>query len=239
MDEFEETPQRKRRTFEHVLEDLSENFLERKVLKRGHVLRRPKRDYGVDVTMFHYADNGEIETKDYSGWIYGAEKDKNWTKKIKGGKTYPFPNPLRQNYRHQCSLIEFLKIRCPEVGLSKTDINTRVFSNVFFGPNAEVKTPEKLPEGISGSVKFIKSKKMELFSSFEVEQMFNAIRDGKLPNGLLSGIATHRKHVASLNERHNRKAGEPCPHCGERLVVTKAWFSSASIRGFFLFRRKL
>ena len=61
MDEFEETPQRKRRTFEHVLEDLSENFLERKVLKRGHVLQRPKRDYGVDVTMFHYADNGEIE----------------------------------------------------------------------------------------------------------------------------------------------------------------------------------
>ncbi len=44
-----------------VLEDLSENFLERKVLKRGHVLQRPKRDYGVDVTMFHYADNGEIE----------------------------------------------------------------------------------------------------------------------------------------------------------------------------------
>ena len=73
MDEFEETPQRKRRTFEHVLEDLSENFLERKVLKRGHVLRRPKRDYGVDVTMFHYADNGEIEIKDYSGWIYGAK----------------------------------------------------------------------------------------------------------------------------------------------------------------------
>ena len=45
-------PRRKRRTREHVVEDLSENHLERKVLLRGHVLRRPERDYGVDVTIF-------------------------------------------------------------------------------------------------------------------------------------------------------------------------------------------
>lgn len=57
----EESPRRKRRTREHVIEDLSENHLERMVLLRGHVLRRPERDYGVDVTMFHFADNGTIE----------------------------------------------------------------------------------------------------------------------------------------------------------------------------------
>ena len=54
-------PRRKRRTREHVIEDLSENYLERKVLLKGHLLRRPERDYGVDVTMFHFDDNGEIE----------------------------------------------------------------------------------------------------------------------------------------------------------------------------------
>ena len=56
------SPQRKRRTCEHVLEDLSENHLERLVLLTGHVLRRPKRDYGVDVTMFHFAKDGAIES---------------------------------------------------------------------------------------------------------------------------------------------------------------------------------
>lgn len=63
MGEFEDNnpPQRKRRTREHVLEDLSENYLERQVLLKGHLLRRPKRDYGVDVTMFHFADDGAIE----------------------------------------------------------------------------------------------------------------------------------------------------------------------------------
>jgi len=54
-------PIRKRRTREHVLEDLSENYLEKKVLLNGHLLRRPVRDYGVDVTMFHFGSSGEIE----------------------------------------------------------------------------------------------------------------------------------------------------------------------------------
>ena len=52
---------RKRRTREHVIEDLSENYLEAMVLNSGHLLRRPSRDYGVDVTMFHFSPSGELE----------------------------------------------------------------------------------------------------------------------------------------------------------------------------------
>ena len=55
------SPQRKRRTREHVIEDLSENHPERVVLLKGHLLRRPERDYGVDVTMFHFGDDGTVE----------------------------------------------------------------------------------------------------------------------------------------------------------------------------------
>jgi len=52
---------RKRRTRAHIAEDLSENYLERLVLNAGHLLRRPSRDYGVDVSMFHFSKNGELE----------------------------------------------------------------------------------------------------------------------------------------------------------------------------------
>jgi len=162
-----------------------------------------------------------IETKNVSGEIYGSEKDRTWTKKIEGGRTYQFQNPLRQNYRHQCSLIEFLNLRCPGIGLSKADINSRIFSNVFFGPKAEVKTLDKLPDGVSGSVWFIKSKTDVVFTDLQVDQMVGAVRDGKLPNGLVSGISTRKKHIESLNERHNRTAGDPCPRCGEELVTRK------------------
>ena len=61
QEDRERGPKRKRRTREHVIEDLSENHLEKMVLLRGHILRRPARDYGVDVTMFHFAGDGQIE----------------------------------------------------------------------------------------------------------------------------------------------------------------------------------
>ena len=52
---------RKVRTREHVIADLSYNFLERKVLQRGHWLDAPYNDYGVDAIMFHHNESGEIE----------------------------------------------------------------------------------------------------------------------------------------------------------------------------------
>jgi hypothetical protein len=54
--------QRKRRTREHVIEEMGLNFLERQVLRRGHQLQRfQQREYGWDATMFHFAANGEVE----------------------------------------------------------------------------------------------------------------------------------------------------------------------------------
>lgn len=51
------------RTREHVIEEMSLNFLERKVLERGHQLvPATKREYGFDATMFHFSpETGQIE----------------------------------------------------------------------------------------------------------------------------------------------------------------------------------
>jgi hypothetical protein len=65
---------RKRRTRQHVLEDLSENHLEHKVLLCGHVLRRPERDYGVDVTMFHFDQQGRIENGEVRFQLKATDK---------------------------------------------------------------------------------------------------------------------------------------------------------------------
>jgi hypothetical protein len=54
-------PERKVRTTEHVIADLSYNFLEWKVLQRGHWLDSPRNDYGIDATMFHHNERGEVE----------------------------------------------------------------------------------------------------------------------------------------------------------------------------------
>lgn len=41
-----------------------------------------------------------IETKKYSGWIFGDPKLPKWTKTTRRGEKYPFQNPLHQNYKH-------------------------------------------------------------------------------------------------------------------------------------------
>lgn len=89
MSEYDDSdsPRRKRRTREHVIEDLSENHLERKVLLEGHLLRRPERDYGVDVTMFHFGDDGEIE----NGEVRFQLKATDHLKLIRQGTVISFP----------------------------------------------------------------------------------------------------------------------------------------------------
>jgi hypothetical protein len=53
---------RKRRTREHVIADLSVNHVERHVLLCGFTVERRRHDYGFDLFMNTYDQNGEIES---------------------------------------------------------------------------------------------------------------------------------------------------------------------------------
>jgi hypothetical protein len=53
--------QRKRRTREHIIADLSVNHVERQALLCGYSVERHTHDYGIDLVLFTYDGNGEIE----------------------------------------------------------------------------------------------------------------------------------------------------------------------------------
>jgi hypothetical protein len=53
--------QRKRRTREHVIADLSVNHVERHALLSGCTVERMVHDYGIDLLLFTYNPVGEIE----------------------------------------------------------------------------------------------------------------------------------------------------------------------------------
>jgi hypothetical protein len=55
------TDRKKTRTREHVLADLGVNFVERQVLLRGWSVERFEHDYGVDLFLCTYSEQGEIE----------------------------------------------------------------------------------------------------------------------------------------------------------------------------------
>jgi len=52
---------RKRRTRQHIIADLSVNFVERLILRQGHVAERIAFDYGYDLTLRTFTDSGEVE----------------------------------------------------------------------------------------------------------------------------------------------------------------------------------
>lgn len=70
-----------------------------------------------------------IETKNYQGWIYGGENQRQWTQQIYRRKQR-FQNPLHQNLLHVRALMNFLQL--PE---------SAFHSVIFFIGNAEFKTP--------------------------------------------------------------------------------------------------
>ena len=79
-------PKRKVRTREHVIADLSYNYLKRFGLNRGHWLDAPNNDYGIDAIMFHHNAVGEIENGEVRFQLKATDGidlsgDENWIPK--------------------------------------------------------------------------------------------------------------------------------------------------------------
>ncbi len=71
-----------------------------------------------------------IETKNYSGWIFGDEKSKEWTQVLYRVKNR-FQNPIRQNYLHVKAIEELFDFIPKE----------HIHSAIIFSGDGEFKTP--------------------------------------------------------------------------------------------------
>ena len=96
-----------------------------------------------------------IETKNYKGWIFGNEKQRQWTQAFPNGSKYKFQNPLHQNYLHIKTLADLLALDM-----------SYFHSMIAFIGECELKTREELPEQVltSGMVSYIKRKQDEILS---------------------------------------------------------------------------
>lgn len=62
----------------------------------------------IDLLMIHETGLYVVESKNYSGWIFGDEKQKEWTQVLAGGKKkIRFYNPIWQNAGHVKALRTF------------------------------------------------------------------------------------------------------------------------------------
>ncbi|TCB42729.1 NERD domain-containing protein [Acinetobacter terrestris] len=140
-----------------------------------HILLSP---YGIFI----------IETKNYTGWIFGSERQKMWTQKI-FKKSYKFQNPLHQNYKHQKVLEQIIAdIITPEY----------LHSIVVFMPDCEFKTdmPINVFRGAAW-VDYVKNFKAEVIPAMKLKRIQLRIEKEVLEKSW----KTNRIHVENLKQR--------------------------------------
>lgn len=100
-----------------------------KILSNIYIPREDGTTTEIDLLMLNKYGIYVFESKNYSGWIFGDEKNKNWTQSLKGGKKNKFFNPVLQNKAHISALVKFI---------SEIDSNY-FYSYIVFSERCELK----------------------------------------------------------------------------------------------------
>ena len=128
-----------------------------------------------------------VETQASQGWIFGSERDAQWTQTIYRKKSR-FQNPLRQNYRHTETLAKL------------TGIPRDLFiSLVAFSGEAEFKTP--MPPTVVKIAQLTDTIRSYTQPRIQDEQVPDVVEAIKAWAGTVDATA-RRNHVQNLKKRH-------------------------------------
>ena len=143
-----------------------------------------------------------------AGWIFGSEREREWTQVFPGGQRYKFQNPLRQNYGH---------VRAMEETLAGIALPREVVRSVIvFVGKAKLKRemPENVTVGFDGA-RYIRSFRNRVLSEGKVAEICSVIEDEAV-------TSTGRQHVRNLRLRRSGAIPRRCPRCGQRMVLRTA-----------------
>ncbi|PKM64684.1 MAG: hypothetical protein CVU96_01580 [Firmicutes bacterium HGW-Firmicutes-20] len=128
----------------------------------------PTEDGTTEIDVLYIAPSGiyVIESKNYSGWIFGDEKARNWTAVIYKTKN-KFLNPIWQNKKH----IKYL---------SKVLVDVQLRSLIVFSERCELKRVN-VEEGLvikRGKLKklILKESEKVIFSDQEIDEFYNKLK---------------------------------------------------------------
>jgi restriction system protein len=145
-----------------------------------------------------------VETKNYTGWIFGSEHQPTWTQKIYK-TTNKFQNPLRQNYKH-------LKALEAALDISIDKLHSVI---VFVGGNT-FKTD--MPANVTyagGYIRYIKSFTSPVITDAELQKALSLIQTKRLK----PSFKTNQEHVKNVQARLDPTAAKLCPKCGSDMLL--------------------
>lgn len=148
----------------------------------------------IDMIMFCQKGIYVIENKNYSGWIFGDEKSKNWCEILKG-KKYFFYNPIKQNKSHIKNLEKQLQVG-----------DDKYVSLITFNANANLKKVSTESSGIyvvgyKQLKKFMKKQtdKPDILIDEEIENIYQQL----LPGTKLSD-EEKQEHVNRIKQQYKK-----------------------------------
>lgn len=183
----------------------------------------------IDILMLHSSGIYVIESKNYSGWIFGNEKHKTWTQVLPRGRGRSskehFLNPIMQNKMHIKWLKSFL-----------ADEKFPIFSIIVFSERCTLKQVDIFsPDSqvikrhdVAHTISQIDRNSVAKLSSDDIEQIYKML----YPFTQVSAT-TKKEHIETIqnrdnlssdvppaedNESLNQEAGMLCPRCGSALV---------------------
>lgn len=152
------------------LEKLSD---QNKLLTNLYIPRDDGTTTEVDLVMISPTGIYVFESKNYSGWIFGDEKNKNWTQTLENGQKNRFYNPIWQNKAHINALKTVLNLnddafksyiifseRCTLKKINVTSSNVKVIKR------------DQLIKNVKKDIKALP----EIFTSDEVNKIYSSLQ---------------------------------------------------------------
>lgn len=160
----------------------------------------------IDHILINSAGIFVLETKNYSGRIYGQESQLQWTQTLAYGKVKnKLYNPIKQNTTHILRLKELIKDEIP------------FYSLIVF---------------VQGNTKYIQSN--NVFNCFQIKEyiaqqpafQWTSEDMKKIYNELLTikntSTITNKEHIQNINTMLNNIENDICPRCGGTLKIRKS-----------------
>ena len=160
-----------------------------------HNVTLPTADGGstqIDHLIFSPYGVFVLETKNLKGWIFGSERQAEWTQKIHPNHSQKFQNPLRQNYLHTQTVRAVLGLPADQV-----------HSVVAFVGESQFKT-DMPPQVLQGQafIGYILQFQQQIWGPEEMQGLIDTLEQHRLA----TTRATDQAHVAQVQQRRARKA---------------------------------
>ncbi len=171
----------------------------------------------IDVVYITQKGLFVIESKNYSGFIFGNERQKYWTSTLYAGKNwldfkkvdkYRFYNPIWQNKGHLNALWNYCG-------------NIKAFSIIAFGENCELKDITWESQNVvicyyselKKCVKSIWNSAPDLYDEDTIDNIYQSLAN------LDSSASTQTNHINNIKYGNHITV---CPKCGGKLVLRTA-----------------